>query len=554
MRLCPPLNRRGAVAAIIATLAVVLIGCVGLAIDMTRAFMVSSRLKTAVDAAALYAAREIDNTNGTAYRDARATELFWVNYRANRAANAASYIGSTVTSFAITPVTGDTTQLQVSATATLDTTLFSVIGRRTMTVNAVSVAQRQAIGLEMALVVDATTSMVSASNVPGLTKLQAAQQAIGTLLNILYAGADTQQNLWVAVVPFARSINIGTANSALLNTTNMPTGWAQANWNGCVEARTTASNDLNDSAPTTPATRFRPYFYPSTFQQVGTVAAGNCTSGNAYAAVNGTAWCRGENDWGATAAQLATNPVYNFNRNYSTLAADLAGPNMWCARSPVAPLTASRSAVVASVNAITATGFSGGTMIPTGLAGGWYMLSPNWQNVWPDPNPSGGPVLPLAYNTRNMRKAMVILSDGDNNWAVTNSWRSGSSTVRSPVVGNNGGNDLNYSAYGRAANWNGPGFAPPIVTPPSFTLSSGSNPGDAAMDARTATLCSNIKAQGITIFIIGFEVQTAAQRSMLQTCASGTASPYYLEAPSAAQLQAAFTTIANTLSSLRLAE
>ena len=113
---------------------------------------------------------------------------------------------------------------------------------------------------------------------------------------------------------------------------------------------------------------------------------------------------------------------------------------------------------------------------------------------------------------------------------------------------------MNYSAYGRAANWNGPGFAPPITVPPSFSLAGASNPGDLAMDQRTADLCTNIKAQGILIFVIGFEVATAAQRSMLQTCASGTASPYYLEAPSAAQLQTAFSAVANTLSSLRLAE
>lgn len=527
-------DRRGAITAVVAVVGIVLIGFAGFALDLTRAWMVSARLKTAVDAAALLAAREIDQTN----RDTEATALFWVNYRRNQPASS-SYLGSTASNPTITQL--DANRIQVSGTATVSTTLFSVITRRNMTVTEVSVAQRQGTGLELALVIDQTSSMNGRVSGQNYTKLQAAQSAVGTLLNILYGPNDIANNLWVSVVPFSRTINIGTANATLLNTSGMPNGWSQNAWSGCVEARTASNNDLSDAAPTTPPTRFRPYFWPSTYGQVGTVDGGRCTSGNAYGAIaNGnTRYCFGDNDWGAPS--LSSNPSYSFLRNEGMSAANAAGPNFLCNLTPLTPLTASRSAVQAAVNAITAPIRSGGTAILPGLQGAWYTLSPNWQGVWQNTNGTGGPTLPLAYNTRNMRKAIILLSDGDNNWQPSRSY---SDRVRGN--NNNGnGNDLFYSAYGRANHWNGNGFSPAVTAGDQST-------GDSAMDARMRTLCANIKSTGILIYVIGFEVANGTHRQLLQDCSSGT--NYYYESPSAAELQTAFRQVANSLASLRLTE
>ena len=310
------LGRRGAVAAVIAVLAVVLIGVAGMALDMTRAYMVSGRLKTAVDATALFAAREINNAD----RDTRATELFWVNYRRNLAATT-SYISSTAQNPVITAL--DASRIQVTGTATLDTTLFNVISRRTMTVNVASIAQRQGSGLEVALVVDTTSSMASASNIPGLTKLQAAQQAVGSLLEILYGGADTQRNLWVSVVPHSRQINIGTQHSALLNTSGIA-NWDVNAWGGCVQSRYTASHDIDDTGPTTAETQLRPYYWPTTYRQVGTRPATGSSSSycQAYALQSGDTvrYCYGDNDWlpNPTSSQrtlLNSNPLQTSLRN-----------------------------------------------------------------------------------------------------------------------------------------------------------------------------------------------------------------------------------------------
>ena len=72
---------------------------------------------------------------------------------------------------------------------------------------------------------------------------------------------------------------------------------------------------------------------------------------------------------------------------------------------------------------------SSDTAIPVGLQGAWYTLSPQWRSLWPNPNPTiqltpaeiaagktqlTNTQLPHNYDTPNMSKAVLLLSDGDN--------------------------------------------------------------------------------------------------------------------------------------------
>ncbi|MEO3472903.1 TadE/TadG family type IV pilus assembly protein [Roseomonas sp. CAU 1739] len=615
------LDRRGAIAALSAVVMIPVLGFAGLAVDLGRVWLLSARLKTAVDAASLVAARTM---TASSVDDASTRALFWANFNENGWSR--TYLGSTNVVPTVERISD--TRVRVTATASLNTTLFSIISRQTVPLRETTLAEREGTGLELAIVLDQTSSMNT--TVSGVTKLAMAQSAVGTLLGILYGTSDTKRNLWASVVPFARTINIGTSNASFLNTTTpaMPTGWDLAQWSGCVEARSGGA-DLTDIAPTGTAGQFRPYFYASTYRRVGWASitsspvsppnsvlqfpagtnatfnanawrtafgvepyagAAACTTGNAYptatvalratnAATTTTtytvAFCRGDNDWSnpnglqtsnanlarynpefaARVTALLTNAVSN-----STVAA--AGRNTLCAQSPILPLTASRATVQAAVNAITAPVKSGGTTVVTGMQGAWYTLSPNWQSQWPN-IASGGALgtLPLAYNTRNMNKAVVILTDGDNNWQPPYS-NGGNSTVRTSPTST----DLLYNAYGRVTgnalppddttNWNSDFPGATQITTVNQTNA------DAALDARFSAICTAMKGTSSTnpndhrirIYVIGFEVATSAQRTMLQNCASGTGSPYYLEAPSASALQGAFETVANSLSSLRLVE
>ncbi|MFC7688883.1 pilus assembly protein TadG-related protein [Paeniroseomonas aquatica] len=71
------LGRRGAVALLTALLAVPLVGLVGIATDGARAWLLKSRLYTALDAAALAGARNFGLP--ASQRDAEVAAMFWTN-------------------------------------------------------------------------------------------------------------------------------------------------------------------------------------------------------------------------------------------------------------------------------------------------------------------------------------------------------------------------------------------------------------------------------------------------------------------------------------------
>lgn len=520
----PALGRRGGIAAIAAVAAVAVVGLAGFALDLSRAWMVSARLKAAVDAAALVAARSMDSPD----RDTVARQLFWVNYRRN-AAEERDYLGASVAAVEIAQL--DINRIQVTARATLATTLFNVIAPRTMAVTEASVAQREASGIELALVLDQTAT----GSATDAARLGATQAGAARMLSVLYGTGDTQPNLSVAVVPFGRSINIGTGSAALLNTTAMPPGWSVNAWAGCVEARATGSHDLTDDAPVTAATRFRPFFWPSTYRQVGTVRQGRCTDTDAYPTQpgdRGDRYCFGDNDWGAPQALLDTNPAYAALRGRGLARGQAAGPNLFCAVSPVQSLSPNRSTAVQAINAMTLQPHSGGASIAMGMQGAWYALSPNWQGVWPQAG--------VAYGTRGVRKVVVLVSNGSNGWLAQSAF---SPRVRATATGD--GAELFYGPYGRAARWNGGRLTPPVT--PGNRAS-----GDAALDSRLRSVCTAMRDQGIRIFVIGTDVPDANARAQLQACASGA--NFYFESSGTTELEQRFAEVGNALTNTRLSE
>jgi len=202
------MNRRGTVALTTAISMTVLIGFSALAVDTTRAWLVESRLKTAIDAASLVAARRFTEPT----RDSEARATFWAQF--SQGGNSHTYLGATVTDPVITPDASDASRIRLSATATIPTTLFGIISNQPLTFADYAVAQRTGTGLELAIVIDQTSSM--GDTFGGMTKLAAAKSAVQSLLGILYGNQDIQGNLWVSIVPFARTINIGTQNSIYL--------------------------------------------------------------------------------------------------------------------------------------------------------------------------------------------------------------------------------------------------------------------------------------------------------------------------------------------------
>jgi Flp pilus assembly protein TadG len=133
---------------------------------------------------------------------------------------------------------------------------------------------------------------------------------------------------------------------------------------------------------------------------------------------------------------------------------------------------------------------SSGTEGEIGTAWAWYLLSPKWNSVWPSESQ------PEAYGAERNKKIAVLMTDGEN-----------------------------FTRY---------------------------FPQDTGADSHALQLCEAMKAQGITVFTVGFEVDAVRANNLLRDCASSSA--HYYSAQGAGSLKAAFREIATSLIPLRLTQ
>jgi hypothetical protein len=277
-------------------------------------------------------------------------------------------------------------------------------------------------------------------------------------------------------------------------------------WAGCVESRP-APYDVQDTAPTSgiPATEFVPFFAPDEpddHSWWGDTYVNNYMGDHTAS----TSWSEKQ---GNLAKYVPTaSPAYTPAVRTGTNGAGYDyGPNAGCSMTPLLRLTTNVQTVKDKLNAMQAVG---DTNIPMGLAWGWHTLSPN------APFADGA-----AYTDAQTRKIVVLLTDGANTMADTS---------------NN--DDSVYSGLGYI--WQG-----------RLGISSGtSSARTTAMDGRMATLCTNMKAAGVTIYVVRIDVSGSAPAA-LSGCAS---SPDQFYDISSANLGDAFHAIAGSIGQLRLSQ
>ncbi|MQA64928.1 MAG: hypothetical protein GEU76_03360 [Alphaproteobacteria bacterium] len=514
---------RGAVMLVIGLVVIVLAIFLGVAVDSARGYVLKSRLAGALDAAGLAGGRVMDL--GLTQRDADINMFFRANLPPG-------FMDATVAPLTIS-TDPDNKELTVSAEATVNTMLMRLVGIDTMTVGTRAVIRRETRGLEVVMVLDNTGSMC----IPNCDKMDALRDGATALVDILYGSSETIPNLWVGLVPFVHSVNVGNQHADWLlqapldgsgnppahphvNTTVCDAdvyninacsqapldsyhvsyyagapNYAPANipWKGCVEARIRPDDgsDISDDPPSVRA--FRPYFFPET--RVRT-SSGNST--------------RIDNPWTAS----STNEVNNYN--------SANGPNIGCA-TPIVPLTQSKTTIQNAIDAMDSWRF-GGTAIKLGMAWGWRAISPRWRGLWGDPN------LPLDYNTPLMDKAIILLTDGVQVFYD-----------RKNFPGSDPGDYTSHGrrSWGRLHNSGG--------TP--LTTNSGA---ESELNARLGTLCTSIKATGVTIYTIMLQENDSTLENLFRNCA--TKPEYYFASPTASELVGIFQTIANDLATLRVAQ
>ena len=158
---------------------------------------------------------------------------------------------------------------------------------------------------------------------------------------------------------------------------------------------------------------------------------------------------------------------------------------------PVTPLTDDTAVLHGAIGAMQAVGE---TYIPAGLLWGWNVLD------------AGVPFTEAKTDDQmkaiNGTKFLVLMTDGEN--------------TRSPIFQYHYGTDKNLA------------------------------------NSKMTTICSNIKQAGITVYTVGFKVDSSTAKDLLQSCASDSSKAF--DAADDAALQASFYTIAKQLATLRLSK
>jgi Flp pilus assembly protein TadG len=178
-----------------------------------------------------------------------------------------------------------------------------------------------------------------------------------------------------------------------------------------------------------------------------------------------------------------------------------------CPAAAIVPLSSDKTALKAEITSLAASGSTSGQI---GLAWGWYMVSPNFNELWPSTSQKAA-----AYGGKELMKVVILMTDGAFNTAYCKGVVSKDFT--------NGSTSINCNAT------NGDPFA------------------------QAKALCTSIKAKGIILYTVGFDVgDDATATAMLKTCATDEA--HALFPATGADLKSAFRSIGQEISSLRIAK
>ncbi|WP_150523271.1 pilus assembly protein [Roseibium sediminis] len=222
-------------------------------------------------------------------------------------------------------------------------------------------------------------------------------------------------------------------------------------------------------------------------------------------------------------AQKFTDVRYDYDpdRNHHTFFG--AGSNQCSSDSKLIPLTSDRAKLESAISRLSATGYTAGQ---TGIAWGWYTLSPNWSNLWPaesDPEP---------YSNKKNLKFAIIMTDGDFNRHYDRVWldeddcedRADDGYVTEPCQ------------RGTAQYW----------------YPRGSSGYWGASSSRARSTCDAMKAKNIIVYTVYFGNRpSSAGARVMQDCATTEAT--YFTASSAQDLISTFERIARSVQSIYLA-
>jgi Flp pilus assembly protein TadG len=193
-------DRRANVAMIFAISLIPCVVAAGAGLDLARSMIVKSALSEALDAAALAVAATPGQSQSQ--MQTQAQNYFNANYKVD-----SSY--GTPTAVAVSQ-SGQ--QVTVSTSVPMPTTLMNVVGIHSVAVASSSTVVWGQTKLWVSLVLDNTGSMTQTDNT-GTSKISALQTATHQLLTMLQNASPTAGDVRAAIIPFSKTVNVGTTNS-----------------------------------------------------------------------------------------------------------------------------------------------------------------------------------------------------------------------------------------------------------------------------------------------------------------------------------------------------
>lgn len=516
-------STEGNFASMTALMLPVLLGTVGLAVDVGTMSTTHSKLQTAVDAAVLAASRINDK--------ALDREQVFKDYLAG------NLIGETRLANVVSSLEVDQgiNYISTTGTASADVDLFfSAFLGSANRISVTASAYESRNNLEVVMALDNTGSM-------GAARMKELRKAATSLVDILSTvhmpDSEPKRVVKAALVPFVTAVNVKGEGFdwswidnyvdpvTLLNksygasyhgssftprTNHLELFKALGTeWKGCVEARPSPYN-LSDHAPSIeiPDTLFVPYFAPDN-------PGKNATSPN-----SGTAWNNSYlNDTfgGKDQAKLMQAARYYdvASKNKTINAVDYhqprtTGPNYACP-TPILPLTSDFDKLKAEIARMIYWEGSG-TNVSEGLAWSMRVLSPG------EPYTQGAP-----FNSENTSKFVVVFTDGEN------------------TVFGASSQSYNKSDYGSYSFLDHGRFGT-------------TNRGTALTNVNTMTqsVCTDLKSRSVEIFTVLLGADTAANRTLYSKCA--TTPDHYYPTSDVSELDAVFRKIASRIAKLYMTD
>jgi Flp pilus assembly protein TadG len=307
--------------------------------------------------------------------------------------------------------------------------------------------------LEISVMIDITGSMGESDNA-GSTKIETVKTAAKNMVDILVWADQSTYTSKIAIVPFSETVNLGNATNA-------------------DKARGTY---VSGATSTTPGSQY--YKIGTTSYPISNTCVTERTNSDKY------------NDQAPT-----SSPVGRYYSTYGTS----NGTGKCPTATPVMPLSSDKVALKATITSLQDGGTTAGHI---GTAWAWYMLSPNFNTLWPSGN-QARPYSDLTALTAKgrpvLRKIAVLMTDGDYNTEYCNG----------------------------VTDW-----------------SSGCTPNNGESQSQALSLCTGMKAKGIEVYTIGAQVSSNA-KTFLKSCATDAA--HYYDATDGTKMQQAFMDIAYKL-------